>query len=83
MCIYPTEQACPELFVILSASGTVSFVNSNEMERKSILLTGYRSKGGRGEPITVEDPCLSAGVRRAGLLFRADSVQDAVSKSTN
>lgn len=37
MCVYPTEQACPELFAILSASATVSFVSSNETERKSSI----------------------------------------------
>lgn len=37
--IYPAEQACPEMFDILSAGGTVSFVSSNEMERNSGLLT--------------------------------------------
>lgn len=61
MCVYPAEQACPELFAILSASGTLSFVSSNEMERKCVLLTGCRSKGGTGQPMTGDGPCLSAG----------------------
>lgn len=61
MFIYAAEQACPELFAILSASGAVSFVSSNEMERNSGLLTVCRGKGGRGEPMSVDDLCLPAG----------------------
>lgn len=61
MSIYPAEQACPEWFAILSASGTVSFVSSNETERHSRLLIVCRSKGGRGEPIGVSGLCLSSG----------------------
>lgn len=45
----------------LICCGTLSFVSSNEMERKSVLLTGCRSKGGSSEPMTVDDLCLSAG----------------------
>lgn len=46
MCIYPAEQTCPELFAILAASGTVSFVSFNETERKSRMVMVCRSKGG-------------------------------------
>lgn len=46
MCAYSVVQACPELFAILSANGTVSFVSFNEMERNSGLLSVCKGKAG-------------------------------------
>lgn len=63
MCIYWAERASPELFAILSASGTVSFVSSNVIERDRGLLTMFRGKGGSSEPMRVDDLCLSAAIQ--------------------
>lgn len=63
MCIYWAERASPELFAILSASGTVSFVSSNVIERDHGLLTMFRGKGGSSEPMRVDDLCLSAAIQ--------------------
>lgn len=65
-CIYLAEEAYPLLFAVLSAGGTVSFVNTNEMEGNSRSLTVCRSKGGSRELLCFEP-----------VLFK-----DAVSKST-
>lgn len=63
MCIYWAERASPELFAIVSASGSVSFVSSNVIERDRGLLTMFRGKGGSNEPMRVNDLGLSADVQ--------------------
>lgn len=81
MFIYQAEQGCPELLVILSTSGTVSFVSPNETERNSGLLTVHgrwerRADEGR-QPVFVR--------RLSGALLYCSGLvlfKEAVSKST-